>query len=415
MAFFQNVLLGRERQAKSQAESANHLLSAITQLQRAFIAAEDDLWQAFTRFLQDLLSWSGAQQGFLAEVAPSHQVVLRASWPVSENGWFQALGASVMQATQTPLLFEKHAGFHNGLMMPMIRNNQLMGVLGLLNLPQTPSQPLIEVLQPAALTSANILQAYRIQQQREQALTDLQIAKSDAEAANRNKDLFIAKVTHELRTPLNTILGFSEMLEAGYAGELNPQQQKYANNVLTSGNHLLALVNDLLDISKIESGHLDINPQPIALSGFIDGIQQMVQDFANAKNVQLTFNNELDTFVADEVRLNQIFINLVRNAIKFNRNNGRVTVYVDRVPGDWQRIRIIDTGIGIPLTERQNLFQAFHQASNGYNRHYEGTGLGLALTHRLVALHGGHIQVESQEGQGSCFTVHLPTNPLAGG
>lgn len=240
---------------------------------------------------------------------------------------------------------------------------------------------------------------------------NLRLGKEEAEIASTNKSLFLTTVSHELKTPLNAIIGFSEMLEGGYAGALNDKQQRYAHNIATSGHHLLDLVNNILDISRIETGRIQLVRQWISVNALLEQLKRMMQDQITKKGIIFSFSvqPEADYLEADPIRLQEILLNLLNNAIKFNREGGSILV---RVYGSedkqWVVFEVEDTGIGIAADKMERLFTPFYQADAGYNRHQEGTGLGLALVKHLVEAHGGDISVASQKGIGSRFTFKIP-------
>lgn len=246
--------------------------------------------------------------------------------------------------------------------------------------------------------------------ERKEAEASLQQAKLLAEEASRKKNEFLSLMSHELRTPLNAIIGYSEMLETGLAGGLNTQQQEFANYVSSSGYHLLNLINDLLDIAKIEAGKMQIHLEPVETEPLVRGIESMMTSLANSKDVTLSFQIQpgIETIRIDPGRFKQILINLISNAIKFNHPGGSVLVRLYRTGDAWLTCEVQDTGIGIPEDKVPELFSKFYQVDGTAARSYEGTGLGLALTKDLVELHGGHITIQSQEGIGSTFTFNLP-------
>lgn len=251
--------------------------------------------------------------------------------------------------------------------------------------------------------------------ERKQTEEQLFQAKNEAETANRKKSEFLAMMSHELRTPLNSILGYSRMLENGMAGPTNEKQARYIQNVSASGNHLLNIVNDLLDISKVEAGKMLISPGLIEVLPIVQEVQSMMGELADKKNVRLTFDVQPDVEVieADPSRFKQILINLVSNGIKFNRSGGSVAVRLFRSNDrQWLIGEVEDTGVGIPREKQGELFRKFYQVDTSASRSQEGTGLGLALSKELLELHGGEISVVSEVGVGSTFTFRIPVNPV---
>jgi PAS domain S-box-containing protein len=234
-------------------------------------------------------------------------------------------------------------------------------------------------------------------------------AKITAETASRTKSEFLANMSHELRTPLNSIIGFSDALMEGYFGELNPKQLRYIQNVSNSGRHLLNLINDILDISKVEAGKMKLFPECIEVDYILEEMISLVQPIAADKQIVLNINKDpqLQTLLADKAKIKQILYNLLGNAIKFTHNGGSVSIHADIKDG-MARFSIIDTGIGIAPEDIKKLFRPFTQLDASVSKRYEGTGLGLALVKELVELHGGRICVESEVGKGSNFTFELP-------
>lgn len=240
-----------------------------------------------------------------------------------------------------------------------------------------------------------------------------------AEEADRIKSAFLATMSHELRTPLNSIIGFTGIMLQGMTGALNTEQNKQLEMVRTSARHLLALVNDVLDISKIEAGQFQIAAEPFDLQGSIVKVLETFRPQAEAKGLELRaeLSPALKTAVGDERRFEQIILNLLSNAIKFTEQ-GRITLAAQvlddvKFPGSDENrkavtVKVSDTGIGIKPEDVLNLFQPFLQIDSGLSRKYEGTGLGLAICRRLAELMGGEIHVESEWGKGSTFSVILP-------
>ncbi|MFL5402081.1 MAG: PAS domain-containing protein, partial [Gemmatimonadales bacterium] len=243
-------------------------------------------------------------------------------------------------------------------------------------------------------------------------------AREAAEAASQAKSNFLANMSHELRTPLNAIIGFSELLQDQTFGSLNEKQGRYVNNVHTSGRHLLQLVNDILDLAKIEAGRLVLEPESIDLKVLLGDMQRGLEPLAVAKRQHFVLEvPENLTLIADRGKLKQVLYNLLSNAIKFTPEGGRVGVRASPVQHDHGQpqieVAVWDTGIGIAADDLPRLFLEFEQLDSSYVREQEGTGLGLALTKRLIEAHGGRIWVESAVEKGSTFTFVLPgSRPL---
>ena len=229
------------------------------------------------------------------------------------------------------------------------------------------------------------------------------------EAANRHKSEFLATMSHELRTPLNAIIGFSEVLIEKLFGELNDKQLEYMQDIHGSGHHLLTLINDILDLSKIEAGRMDLDIASFDLGELLESAAMMVRERAvrHGLTLALDVGDGLDDWVADPRKVKQAVVNLLSNAVKFTPVGGSVTLRARRV-GDSIEIAVIDTGVGIASDQQALVFEEFRQASGDYLRKQEGTGLGLALAKRFVELHGGTMSLASTPGKGSTFAFTLP-------
>jgi signal transduction histidine kinase len=229
------------------------------------------------------------------------------------------------------------------------------------------------------------------------------------EIANQHKSAFLASMSHELRTPLNAIIGFSEVLLERYFGELNEKQDDYLKDIHSSGKPLLALINEVLDLSKVEAGRMELDRSEFDLTAAVADAMTLIRERAQQHAIALGLDAApgLGTIHADERKFKQILLNLLSNAVKFTPDGGRIDVRVTR-GADGIEVAVCDTGIGIAAEDQSAVFEEFRQVGRDYMSKHEGTGLGLALCKRLVELHGGRIWLESAPGHGSTFIFSLP-------
>jgi len=234
--------------------------------------------------------------------------------------------------------------------------------------------------------------------------------RKNLQEANRLKSEFLANMSHELRTPLNGIIGFTEFLIDGKPGSLNEKQKEYLNDILASGKHLLNLINDVLDLAKVEAGKMELFPEQFSIGKALDQVCSVITPFASKKNITVTKHvfSDLDSVFLDLQKFKQILYNLLSNAVKFTKEYGSVQIIADRLNSDSWKISVIDTGIGIKKEDYEKLFVEFQQIESGTDRHFQGTGLGLALTKKLVEIQHGSIRVDSEAGKGTTFTVVFP-------
>ncbi|HWC05330.1 MAG TPA: GAF domain-containing protein [Methylomirabilota bacterium] len=295
------------------------------------------------------------------------------------------------------------SGIRAILAVPMVRESQLIGCLGVTrNRPGEFPGETIDLLRTFATQSALAIQNARLFHEVEDKSRLL-------EAASRHKSEFLANMSHELRTPLNAILGFSEVLAERMFGEVNEKQAEYLQDILSSGRHLLSLINDILDLSKVEAGRLELELGRFHLPTALDNALTLVRERATRHGITLTqtLPTGVGDIVADERKVKQILLNLLSNAVKFTPEGGRVGLAATAAEGV-VTISVSDTGIGIAPEDQGAIFEEFRQVGRDDARKQEGTGLGLTLAKKFVELHGGRIWIQSQVGQGSTFTFTLP-------
>jgi signal transduction histidine kinase len=256
------------------------------------------------------------------------------------------------------------------------------------------------------------LQLKEYQQHLKDRTEELKIAVRSTEAANRAKSEFLASMSHELRTPLNAIIGFSQVLLKQFFGKLNEKQAQYITDVLESGEHLLSLINDILDLAKIESGKLELDLTDVNLKDLLESSMVMIKEKSLVHGIKLQCDVTEDlaglTITADERRLKQVMFNLLSNAAKFTPDGGKISIHGIK-ENDSVTVTVTDTGIGIAPADQTRIFEEFYQIRGGMKGKTPGTGLGLSVTKNIIDLHGGRIWVESEgEGKGSRFSFTIP-------
>src|SRR5262249_20410348 len=298
-----------------------------------------------------------------------------------------------------PLL---EAGYRALLGVPMLREEQVIGVLNVTRKSPGEFTPeVVDLLKTFATQSALAIQNARL-------FREIADKSRQLEAASQHKSEFLANMSHELRTPLNAIIGFSEVLSEKMFGELNEKQEEYLKDIHASGQHLLSLINDILDLSKIEAGRMELELSDFDLPMTIDNALMMIGERAARRGIELqrSVDERLGQIQADERKIRQVFLNLLSNAIKFTPEGGRMEVGAKPVNGSIE-ISVGDTGVGIAPEDQEAVFEEFKQVGTA-DKKVEGTGLGLALSRKFIELHGGKIWVKSQVGEGSTFTFTVP-------
>jgi signal transduction histidine kinase len=299
-------------------------------------------------------------------------------------------------------------GLRASLAVPLLREDRIVGALVVRRKSTGEFRPeVVELMKTFATQSVLAIQNARL-------FREIEDKSRQIEAANRHKSEFLANMSHELRTPLNAIIGFSEVLGERLFGELNEKQAEYTQDILTSGQHLLSLINEILDLSKVEAGRMELEAASFDLPLAIDNARTFVRERATKHGitVDVDIDQRLGDFVGDERKIKQILLNLLSNAVKFTTEGGRIRIDA-RQSDEAVEISVSDTGTGIAPDDLPKIFEEFRQVGSDYAHKTEGTGLGLTLAKKFVELHGGKIWVESEVGKGSTFIFTLPITVTA--
>ena len=294
------------------------------------------------------------------------------------------------------------SGYRSVLAVPLLREDHLLGALAVNRRnPGHFAPEVVELLKTFATQSALAIQNARL-------FREVEVKSRELEAASRHKSEFLANMSHELRTPLNAIIGFSEVLSERMFGEINEKQAEYIGDILQSGKHLLSLINDILDLSKIEAGRMELEPSEFDLPSLIDNTLILVRERAQRRGITLesTVDARLRTVRADERKVKQVLLNLLSNALKFTSEGGKISVSAALQDG-MAEISVADSGVGIAPGDQEAIFEEFRQVGTA-SKKIEGTGLGLAISKKFIELHGGKIWVKSTVGSGSTFSFTLP-------
>jgi signal transduction histidine kinase len=296
----------------------------------------------------------------------------------------------------------RRRGVGSMLVVPLLREQEAVGVISLAREVVGPFSPeQIEVVQTFADQAVIAIENVRL-------FKELEAANRELAAASQHKSEFLANMSHELRTPLNAIIGFSEVLSERMFGELNEKQEEYSKDIHASGQHLLSLINDILDLSKIEAGRMELELSEFHLPTALDSALTLVRERAGRRSISLhlSVDERLGQIQADERKVRQVVLNLLSNAIKFTPEGGRIEVMAAPKDGVVE-VSVSDTGVGIAPEDQEAVFEEFRQVGTA-DKKIEGTGLGLTLCRKFVELHGGRIWVKSELGKGSRFTFTIP-------
>ncbi len=268
----------------------------------------------------------------------------------------------------------------------------------------------------------NILDDFGVEKQRLEdmqravlnILEDLDTEKRSAQEANRMKSEFLANMSHELRTPLNAIIGFAKLMAHGKVGPVSAQHQEFLGDILKSSSHLLQLINDVLDLAKVEAGRMEFNPEPIDLPQLVGEVRNILRAVAASKRLQVdvVIDPRCASLELDPAKLKQVLYNYLSNAMKFTEDGGKVVLRARPEGAEHFRLEVEDTGIGIRPEDVKDLFTEFRQLDSSASKKHQGTGLGLALTRRFIEAQGGRVGVDSSPGKGSTFFAVLPRRPL---
>ena len=402
-------------------------LRALGEVSQA-VSSTLDLETVLTRIVSHAVQLSGTDGGAIYEYdEPSEEFLLRATDHMEEElitalrNNPPRLGDGVVgraalnrEPVVVPNILEERAyaprlrqilerfGFRASLAVPLLREDRIVGGLVVRRKSVGEFRPeVIELLKTFATQSVLAIQNARL-------FREIEDKSRQIEAANRHKSEFLANMSHELRTPLNAIIGFSEVLQERLFGELNEKQAEYTDDILTSGRHLLSLINEILDLSKVEAGRMELELATFDLPIAIDNARTFVRERATNHGITLEVkvDERLGDITGDERKIKQILLNLLSNAVKFTPEGGRIGINARQTNGEVE-ISVTDTGVGIAEEDQPRIFEEFRQVGND-SKKIEGTGLGLTLAKKFVELHGGRIWVESELGKGSQFTFTLP-------
>src|SRR5262245_52534847 len=425
----ENVRLFKELETRNHdLTTALNQQTATSEILKVISSSPTDAQPVFEAIVRSVQRLTGAYSSSLTRLVDGEQQ-LTASSSTTPSGDAALRAMYPLRLTQTPLLAQalakrepslvedaeadpritllareiaRQRGIRSWLNLPLIHRDSVIGVITVGHAqPRAFTRDDIELLRTFADQAVIAIENVRL-------FKELEVANRELSAASQHKSEFLANMSHELRTPLNAIIGFSEVLAEKMFGELNEKQEEYSKDIHASGQHLLSLINDILDLSKIEAGRMELELSDFHLPTALDSALTLVRERAGRRSIALhtSIDNRLGQIQADERKVRQVVLNLLSNAIKFATEGGRIEVAAAPRDGSVE-VSVSDTGVGIAPEDQEAVFEEFRQVGTA-DKKVEGTGLGLTLCRKFIELHGGQIWVKSELGAGATFTFSLP-------